>query len=290
QGAITADGGVPPYLWALAGGSLPNGLGLDPVTGVISGSSSGAGPFSFTVQVSDLAGAIFSRQFSLTVAAPAMPTLSLGSVPEATSAAQQVMVDLNLEAGYPIPIAGQVRINFVPDPAIGLDDPAVQFASGGRSVSFTIPANSTRPMSPIAFQTGSVAGTIELQIVPNGAPGLSRSVKVVRSAPIIRNLSVVRNANGFDLRLSGLSPSRELTRATVRWTGTGLDTTEVNVPLDSVANAWYRSTASAQFGSQFSLTLPFTVQGDVNAIQSATLTVSNAEGASSALTVDFTGR
>jgi hypothetical protein len=64
----------------------------------------------------------------------------------------------------------------------------------------------------------------------------------------------------------------------------------VNIPLDSASSTWYRSAASAQFGSQFSLALPFTVQGDSNTIQSATLTVSNSQGASSPLSVDFTGR
>jgi len=204
-------------------------------------------------------------------------------VPEAISTAQQVLVDLKLDSFYPIAIEGQITIRFVPDPAIGLDDPAVQFSSGGRTVAFTIPANSMQPVSPIAFQTGSVAGTIELQILPNSAPPLSRSINIMRSPPMIRNLTAVRSATGVELRMTGLSPSRELTRATVRWAGTGLETTEVNVPLDSVSVAWYRSSASAQFGSQFSLILPFTIQGDFNTIQSATVTLSNSEGASSPL-------
>jgi hypothetical protein len=219
------------------------------------------------------------------VETPAIPALNLGSVPEVVPAAQQLTVDLNLASGYPFPLTGQVSMNFVPDPAIGADDPAVQFSTGGRSVSFTIPANATQPASPIAFQTGSVAGTIELRVTLSGSADLSRSIRIARSAPAIRNLTVVRNATGFELRLTGLSNSRELTRATVRFAGTGLDTTEVNIGLADVASGWYKSAASAPFGGQFSLVLPFTVQGSLTAIESATLTVSNSEGGSAPLSV-----
>jgi len=64
----------------------------------------------------------------------------------------------------------------------------------------------------------------------------------------------------------------------------------VTIPLSDVASAWYKSAASSPFGSQFSLVLPFTIQGDSNAIQSATLTVSNSEGVSAALSATFPSR
>jgi hypothetical protein len=97
---------------------------------------------------------------------------------------------------------------------------------------------------------------------------------------------VIRNTTGFELRLVGLSTTRELTSAIARFIGDGLDT-EVRVPLTEVARAWYQSETSSRFGSQFALMLPFTVQGSSNAIRSATLTVTNAEGASQDLTVEF---
>src|SRR5256885_552169 len=51
--SVTAQGGNPPYSWSLASGSLPNGLTLNPSTGMIAGSVSQAGAFSFTAGVTD---------------------------------------------------------------------------------------------------------------------------------------------------------------------------------------------------------------------------------------------
>ena len=51
--ALAASGGLPPYAWSIASGSLPTGLSLNSGTGAITGTPSAAGTFSFTAQVSD---------------------------------------------------------------------------------------------------------------------------------------------------------------------------------------------------------------------------------------------
>jgi hypothetical protein len=50
---LTASGGTPPYLWSVLSGALPNGIGLSPSSGVLSGTPAAAGSFTFTVRVSD---------------------------------------------------------------------------------------------------------------------------------------------------------------------------------------------------------------------------------------------
>ncbi len=73
---VTASGGTAPYSYAVTGGTLPSGITLSP-TGVLSGTSTVAGTFNFTVSATDSSsgsGAPFSgsRAYSLTVAAPSV--------------------------------------------------------------------------------------------------------------------------------------------------------------------------------------------------------------------------
>jgi hypothetical protein len=50
--AVTATGGQTPYIWSANG--LPGGLGIEPFTGVISGTPAAAGTYNFTVTVRDV--------------------------------------------------------------------------------------------------------------------------------------------------------------------------------------------------------------------------------------------
>jgi hypothetical protein len=50
---MTATGGTAPLFWSISAGTLPAGLNLDPITGVISGTPTARGTSPFTVQVQD---------------------------------------------------------------------------------------------------------------------------------------------------------------------------------------------------------------------------------------------
>ena len=51
--SLLASGGTSPYTWSIARGNLPDGLTLDAVSGVISGTPTKKGNYNFTLQVSD---------------------------------------------------------------------------------------------------------------------------------------------------------------------------------------------------------------------------------------------
>jgi len=68
--ALAASGGVTPYAWTLASGSLPSGLTLDPATGTISGTPAATGEFPVTVTVTDAQGAAASRSLVIRIFEP----------------------------------------------------------------------------------------------------------------------------------------------------------------------------------------------------------------------------
>ena len=61
--------------WSISSGALPNGLGLDPNSGTISGAPAAAGSYPFTVTAKDQrGGTIASKSYNLTVLPPLMIT------------------------------------------------------------------------------------------------------------------------------------------------------------------------------------------------------------------------
>jgi hypothetical protein len=69
--SVGVSGGVGPYTYAIAAGSLPTGLSLDTSTGVISGTATVLGSSLFTIQVTDSNGNSGQQAFSLNVVSPA---------------------------------------------------------------------------------------------------------------------------------------------------------------------------------------------------------------------------
>jgi hypothetical protein len=89
----TTAGGTTPFTWSVTGGSLPAGLNLNTSTGAVTGTPTGGGPFTLTLEVTDADGmqATQSESFSIT-AAPTItsPALSGGEVSVAYGAAPVV--------------------------------------------------------------------------------------------------------------------------------------------------------------------------------------------------------
>jgi hypothetical protein len=69
---LTAVGGTTPYTWSVSAGSLPPGLTLPAATGVLAGTPTTAGTFSFTVKVTDATGLTASKATSVTIAGGAL--------------------------------------------------------------------------------------------------------------------------------------------------------------------------------------------------------------------------
>lgn len=295
---LSATGGTPPYIWSLAGGALPAGLTLNS-SGTITGTPTAAGSFSFTAQVADAATQRQTAQRTLTlqVSLPDVSGVNI-DVPANPQAGQQIRVNVGISSVYPVDITGTLNLAFAPNAANNADDPAIQFSTGGRSVPFTIPAGQTQAVFRVAdlgVQTGTTAGTITISTVMQAADApvncncqLNQTIVIPRSAPTISSMRVTRTATGFNVVITGFSTSRELTQGTFRFAGgSTLDTTELVVPLTAIANSYFQSATGAQFGGQFTLNLPFTIQGDTTSVTSVTGTVTNGTGTSQPVTATF---
>lgn len=63
--SLAATGGTSPYAWQIAGGALPQGLSLDKNSGIISGTTSKSGTFTFTASVTDASSTAATAALSL---------------------------------------------------------------------------------------------------------------------------------------------------------------------------------------------------------------------------------
>ena len=295
---LSATGGVPPYIWTVKTGSLPPGLALDSAASAITGTPNANGTFSFTLQVTDASGGSATRDYTLRVSLPPPPSVSIDSLPDPANAADQPVFSVLLATPYPVQLTGQIAITFTPEAEVAIDDASVQFSTGGRTVNFTIPAGSKTAVFSIgkmALQTGTVAGTITLNLSLQSAGGgvtatSSRTLHVLPAAPVTRTLQVVHTASGFELHLTAHSTPCQLTQAVVQLTpsaGSTLQTAQLTIPLTDLAATWYRSAASGRFGSQFTLVLPFTIQGNAAGIDSVGVTLVNKQGSSPGITSKF---
>ena len=93
--ALTATGGIGPYLWTVQSGQIPSGLTLGATTGVLSGYISSPGTYTFTVQLVDAAPTSpqsTTRTFTIVVGPPIVTTTSLPNAFVNTPYSQQLTV------------------------------------------------------------------------------------------------------------------------------------------------------------------------------------------------------
>jgi hypothetical protein len=233
--------------------------------------------------------------------APApLPTYSFGGLSGKVLPLQQPVVTLQLAQPYPTDVTGSLALTFTSTSFA--DDSSIQFSTGGRTVAFRIPANSTTALfgqaSQIQFQSGTVAGTITLtpafsvgsvDLTPR--PPVTQTVAIDAAAPQLRNLQLgTQTAGSFELLLTGYSTPRSVQNLNLTFTpapGANLQTTTLQVNTETAFATWYQNPTSTTSGSQFTASIIIDASGSLNAVQSISITAANVAGTSNSMSLSL---
>ena len=202
----------------------------------------------------------------------------------------QTKLGLTLPAAFPTDVTGVLRVGFASNAVIEADDPAIQFATGGREVSFTIPANTTEArfvsnaQVGVGFQPGTVAGTLTFNgSIHSGSAGaeFSTTRTIARQPPLFRT---VRTSTGgeFAAFITVISTTREISRLTIFFNTTPpvkpscgeivnctVSGNTLGFDVKPLFDAWF--TEHPAMGGISTLRLPLAIQGAVRGTVGVTL-------------------
>jgi len=221
---------------------------------------------------------------------------------------QQPAYTLSLAEAYPLNLAGTLTLTF--NPEVFVNDATVQFATGGRTVGFTLPAGTTRAIFPnnepqIRLQTGSVAATLTvtpafatetgISLTPASPPSVS--LTIAQSPPQLVSVQLgAKAATSFTLLVTGYSTGRTVSQIELQVTptaGVNLTNPRLTLNVEAAFVSWYQTAQSQQFGSLFTAVVPVSLEGKdvpgllVDTIQSVSVTLSNSLGTSAARSVEL---
>jgi large repetitive protein len=289
SGSLAASGGVPPYTFVATG--LPSGVSAS-ASGALSGTPSAPGSSTVAVTVTDSAGTTANGSVSFTVVLPPAPPLTFTGLSGSGKSASQSTLQVGLGSAYPVAVTVTLTLTFVP--TSGPVDPAVQFSTGGTTATIVVPAGQTAGATSVGVQTGTVAGTITItaqltaagqNVTPSPAP--SQTIQISAAAPVITSVTAASTSTGFTVTVMGFSNTRDLSQALFVFTaasGANLQTGQLTVSLSSMFSAYFGSSVSTPFGSQFVYTQPFTITGNQQAVTGVTVTLTNSVGTSAGVT------
>jgi hypothetical protein len=237
------------------------------------------------VTVSDPVQNAVSTAINISVTAP--PVTITFTSPGTVQPAQQPTVPLQLVNPYPVVLTGVVTLSFTPT-GTGPNDPSIQFAQGGRTLTFQVQPGTT--ITPtIQFQSGTVAGTITLTLTlsaggVNVTPANVQPIAVPlpQVVPAITAVSFVQAGGSVLVSVTGYSNTLQVATANFHFTaasGSTLANPDVTIPVTTLFAPYYSSTAPATYGSEFVYTQFFTLS-ESETISGVSVTLVNSVGTS----------
>ena len=199
---LVAAGGVAPYTWSVASGSLPPGLSLDEASGAINGTPTAAGTFSFVIRATDSNGTHAEGSFAF---APPPPEGTAGTT-------------------YTVPI--------IITPPSSENDPAPACST------YAVVTGTLPPGVTLNTQTGVLSGTLEdggqytftigCQTSTGQSVTKEFTITIYNPVPTLTSLSpdsVIAEGSTFTLTLTG---TRFVRSSVVRWNGSDRPTAYIS--------------------------------------------------------------
>jgi len=253
------------------------------------GASAPSGPHAVTIRT--LAGTSNALTFTvLPLGAPSFSASVAGAPSGVIDPRQQPAFSFSLASPYTAAVTGTLKITAA--------DPNVQFASGGQTAPFTVPANQTQAVfannaSTMQFSTGTLAGEIVFTAsLAMAAETFASDVAVSRltvsdKPPTITTVSASQSTGALVVKITGFSTSKQITQATFTFAGQNVDTRPVDVDVSPTFTQWYGTPESRLYGSMFTLTVPFTATGGSIPPGTVTVTLKRGQDSSAAMSASY---
>ena len=217
---------------------------------------------------------------SQTIYVSPLPAPQLGFGFLTPTAGTQNWAVIGTSTPFPFDVTGKLTMVFSSTAAVPLDDPAIQFETGGREVAFTIPANSLQAQfagaaqsSRIRFQPGTVAGAIGFTAAMQSGDipiFISSNLTMKGAAPAIQKLQTTSD-NGFAALITLLSTTREVASLSLQFStsppvqlscgnisGCTVKDSTLTFDVSKLFQSWFASDKT--YGSLSMLRLPLTIQ------------------------------
>jgi hypothetical protein len=234
----------------------------------------------------------------------ASPTPAFSFDPPALAPGRQVSMGLKIPKPFPHEVTGSVTLTFTPNAVLPVNDPAIQFSEGGRTIAFTFPANSTQARfgsatadGPVPFQTGTVAGTLAFSGSSTAGTvkaSFAAERSIPRLPPVIARVRFVTDA-GLTAVISLFSTPRDLAELKLRFVtapqvrancGTTpactADGNTLTLDVGPQFAEWFQGNPA--YGGLSQLSVPLTVQG-ASVHGSIFFTLTNSQGASNTVSL-----
>lgn len=167
---VTASGGTAPYNYAVTSGALPAGLTLNAATGVISGTPTASGNFSFTVAATDANALTNSASYSIATAVQAPGAGPVSATVAGNSSANPITLSLSggtassvavaSAASHGTATASGTSITYTPSAGYSGADSFTYTATNatGTSAAATVTITVTAPALSLTPPAGSLTG------------------------------------------------------------------------------------------------------------------------------------